>query len=1463
MRLKLARLVGSATILGVSTLFNTQAQEAAYLPPDGGYDVQSDWNDDAETVESLENPTDPADWNHDNGSDQWEGTLGILTGEMPGGVELLEQDGATFLRFQDARTEGGSGDNRKIMFSKTAFEEGTDPLDVDEGSGATLHVRLRLAVPAQQLPLEDQLDGGPWPAEGDGTRVRFGGKGSMGIDTTTGTFGFALGTADADEGLVDADGEGADGLMLNGVTGGDEDGNLFAIPLEELVNWQEFWIQIIPEEGEEGSTHKVTLFHNGSEEGVEFFITPGDGNIGGAPEPSIYFGHAATDQRGAFDLDFLHVKEGIHDPVPALGSDPNVIWSRRSDLGQLPTVPPTAEGVVNIRNNGETNALTLSDFTVSGADADHVTVSESPSEIPPGGVAELKYIFDSKGETGAFNATINFKTNDPDTPDSAIAVSAAVINTAGPGGHYPLDDVENEDALIADITGYDRPGNYNPGDGSVSFGKDALVTGTAVDVAGGGTLLVPVRKFGDITNYTAAFWINLSAFPEVLGAVVSRASITDANPATSLLVTPDGGFWWLAPDVSEDPLFTIEPTIELGTTYHIAVVSEGDHDTVSVYINGTLANSGSGLGQANPSEPGEFFFGAFGPLASTGTYDDLQIYTKALSAEDVKWLADNPGAVIGGGGDPCLNDSDDDGLNDCEEGDLGTDPLEADTDGDALTDGDEVNTHTTDPLNPDTDGDEREDGAEVAAGTDPLDPLDPPKAPTGSLVDNIVALWPLDEADGSVAADAVGAHDGAVMGTAEWKPAEGRVGGAIFFDGSDGFIEVPDAPDFQFAEEQSWTASLWYKTDVVENDQGLITKGYHDDSRATTGYWMLQTRADGFTLDSRCCEGGNPRARIDSDSGISHGDGEWHHFVVARDGAAQEIRLYVDGQLTTTDVSGVDRGLWAMGENEDPLVIANHFNRFTAGWFDDIAVWKGYALTDADVAAIAAEGVAAALENAGPGVGEPVELAVVESGLDGDEPAVVENAAYAEDALTFSDRTHEHNGAAFDSATGTLATGGDLVIDLPDYLVGQSYIRFANNARDNAEFEAVVTASGPAKWYLLIDNRLDGPNAASKGNTEDPILGGTLQWVIDGGWQRVNTGISPGGLADYVGVDESGDGGLNQFYAVYTLPDASTTVTINGNGIGGTNMLSLVGAGAGGGDDNPFGLLGYWRLDEQGGVAAVDSSGNGNNGVVESADNAWIADPDRGSVYQSGGGSYIDFGTILPVIGLETDFTWSFWVKPNETDNNNIVFGNRWSPDGTDFAPREFIKFTPRVFEWHFNSGGENVPGDNTLFVVDQWTHNLVVKSGTTLTYYRDGVEVASSEITGAPVNAQPLYLGGQNGNENFSGLFDEVAVMDRALSPAEVTEVYNRGVAGESLIGPGDGVDPGPGDDVPPLEDVGITDNGVFGVTIPAGMTADIEYSTDLESWEVIATDLTGSVEETDAGRIAAPKGYYRAIYK
>ncbi len=71
------------------------------------------------------------------------------------------------------------------------------------------------------------------------------------------------------------------------------------------------------------------------------------------------------------------------------------------------------------------------------------------------------------------------------------------------------------------------------------------------------------------------------------------------------------------------------------------------------------------------------------------------------------------------GTDPLDADSDGDGVSDGAEVTAGTDPLSGDSDGDGIGDGAET-ALGTDPLNPDTDGDGLSDGAEVAAGTDPL-----------------------------------------------------------------------------------------------------------------------------------------------------------------------------------------------------------------------------------------------------------------------------------------------------------------------------------------------------------------------------------------------------------------------------------------------------------------------------------------------------------------------------------------------------------------------------------------------------------------------------------------------------------------------------------------------------------------------------------------------------------------------
>lgn len=101
--------------------------------------------------------------------------------------------------------------------------------------------------------------------------------------------------------------------------------------------------------------------------------------------------------------------------------------------------------------------------------------------------------------------------------------------------------------------------------------------------------------------------------------------------------------------------------------------------------------------------------------------DPLTIeFLRSLSAEQLK-ARDSDGDGLSDydemfvhNTNPLSADTDGDGLNDYDEiFKYGTDPNNPDTDGDGLSDGDEVLVHGTDPLNPDTDGDGLSDGDEI------------------------------------------------------------------------------------------------------------------------------------------------------------------------------------------------------------------------------------------------------------------------------------------------------------------------------------------------------------------------------------------------------------------------------------------------------------------------------------------------------------------------------------------------------------------------------------------------------------------------------------------------------------------------------------------------------------------------------------------------------------------------------
>jgi len=58
----------------------------------------------------------------------------------------------------------------------------------------------------------------------------------------------------------------------------------------------------------------------------------------------------------------------------------------------------------------------------------------------------------------------------------------------------------------------------------------------------------------------------------------------------------------------------------------------------------------------------------------------------------------------------------------------------------------------------------------------------------------LVGYWRLDESSGTIAADMAGGNnDGTLSGDVEWRPSEGKVGGALFYSSEDNMarVEIP------------------------------------------------------------------------------------------------------------------------------------------------------------------------------------------------------------------------------------------------------------------------------------------------------------------------------------------------------------------------------------------------------------------------------------------------------------------------------------------------------------------------------------------------------------------------------------------------------------------------------------------------------------------------------------------------
>ena len=219
-------------------------------------------------------------------------------------------------------------------------------------------------------------------------------------------------------------------------------------------------------------------------------------------------------------------------------------------------------------------------------------------------------------------------------------------------------------------------------------------------------------EMGNTTSATAGWWA-LSVDPT--GAnLIFESQINGAGNRTTYFTRP---IEWQA-----------------GRWQHIAITYTGTAS--KLYINGVLFASGAGI-QGYPTAAVRAADGLnigsnrSGNEQARGRFDELETFNYALTPEAIAADYQAVSTV----------DSDQEGLTDIRENEQGSNPLLPDTDGDGLTDAQEVDVYFSSPLEIDTDYDGRSDWQEAMVDlTVPNNPSSVVKTMLASFSFNGVSL---------------------------------------------------------------------------------------------------------------------------------------------------------------------------------------------------------------------------------------------------------------------------------------------------------------------------------------------------------------------------------------------------------------------------------------------------------------------------------------------------------------------------------------------------------------------------------------------------------------------------------------------------------------------------------------------------------------------------------------------------
>jgi len=634
---------------------------------------------------------------------------------------------------------------------------------------------------------------------------------------------------------------------------------------------------------------------------------------------------------------------------------------------------------------------------------------------------------------------------------------------------------------------------------------------------------------------------------------------------------------------------------------------------------------------------------------------------------------------------------------------------------------------------------------------------------------------------------------------------QGKFGGACEFNGSDDRID-----NFSTVLADNFSISEWVYFNSLTSEPFVFSEG----PSYTTSHYIYVTNTgnvDFRVFATQVATSGNP---------ISVG--QWYHLEGTYDGTT--ATLYIDGVLAAT-------GTGSKGSSSDRFTIGSKNTtgggNFLDGKIDELKIYN-YARTPSQI-----------IEdmNAGhPAPGSPVGSAVGQWKFDEGYDTTAYDSGTGGNNLTLSTASWTNSGkfdkawngtganwvAVSDSANHDFASGEDLSVSMwiksdatanpgatevllnkhvptnnPGYRLsyntsGQLVCGIDDDTTSFPEDSATTTADYyDATWHHIVCVR--------------NIAGDTLDLYVDGQLLAQDTDLSATGSlanADNLSVgdeDESDDG--DEFFgdidevsifrsalssaqakAEYNQGSQTTLGALSTNASGNADNSAERGYCPPGDSTASCAPVGDWKLDENTGTSAFDSSGN--NNTLTLTNSPTFTPGSQGSAVNFVGSD----AHLVRSAGDDDDFDFaageSFsittWIKHDTASAQQVILAKYAE------AGYKLLMESDGDIRCALDYDSTWTPTDSALSVAGNfddgnWHHVACVKSAnTTLTLYIDGVVVTrDASLTNSTLeNTDPLYIGidSDASSLDWVGQIDNTKIFNYALSPAQIGWDFNRG---------------------------------------------------------------------------------------